>query len=187
MLEAPNILLFEDPTNHLDLESITALNEGMVNFKGNILFSSHDAELLETVANRIICFTKDGHIKDIMTTYEEFMTDDADIIITAFGSMTRNIKAAMKVLREQGIKAGCFRPVTLNPFPHNRINEIAREGKDFAVVEMNMGQMFKDVKYAVNGLSQTSLINKPCGEWLSVEEIVEAVEKIMEKSYAASI
>ena len=76
MLEAPNILLFEDPTNHLDLESITALNEGMVNFKGNILFSSHDAELLETVANRIICFTKDGHIKDIMTTYEEFMKED---------------------------------------------------------------------------------------------------------------
>lgn len=73
MLEGPNVLLFEDPTNHLDLESITALNEGMNNFKGNILFSSHDAELLETVANRIISFNKDGSITDRMTTYEEFI------------------------------------------------------------------------------------------------------------------
>ena len=50
MLECPKILVLEDTTNHLDLESITALNEGMINYKGNILFSSHDAELLQTVA-----------------------------------------------------------------------------------------------------------------------------------------
>lgn len=73
MLEAPNILMLEDPTNHLDLESITALNEGMIQYKGNILFSSHDAELLETVANRIIAFDKEGKIIDKMTTYEAFL------------------------------------------------------------------------------------------------------------------
>ena len=73
MLESPNILMLEDPTNHLDLESITALNEGMINYKGNILFSSHDAELLETVANRIISFNKDGSIVDRMMNYEEFL------------------------------------------------------------------------------------------------------------------
>ena len=73
MLEAPNILVLEDPTNHLDLESITALNEGMINYKGNILFSSHDAELLQTVANRIISFNKDGSITDRMTDYESFL------------------------------------------------------------------------------------------------------------------
>lgn len=73
MLECPNILMLEDPTNHLDLESITALNEGLTAYKGNILFSSHDAELLETVANRIISFRKDGTIIDKMTAYEEFL------------------------------------------------------------------------------------------------------------------
>ena len=72
MLESPNILMLEDPTNHLDLESITALNEGMTSFKGNILFSSHDAELLQTVANRIISF-EDGKIVDRLTTYEEYL------------------------------------------------------------------------------------------------------------------
>ena len=73
MLESPNILVLEDPTNHLDLESITALNEGMKAYKGNILFSSHDAELLETVANRIISFKKDGTIIDRMSSYEDFL------------------------------------------------------------------------------------------------------------------
>lgn len=123
------------------------------------------------------------------TTYEEFNTEDADVILTAFGSMTRNIKAAMKVLRQKGIKVGCFRPVTLNPFPAKRIAELSKAGKDFIVVEMNMGQMFKDVKYAVNGQANVDLVNRPCGEWLSVEEIVSSVESILEgrKQYATSI
>ena len=73
MLEGPNVLLLEDPTNHLDLESITALNNGLLAYKSNIIFSSHDAELLETVANRIIAFTTDGKIIDKYTTYEEFI------------------------------------------------------------------------------------------------------------------
>ncbi len=131
-------------------------------------------------------FKKFETIKENETTYEEFETEDADIILTAFGSMTRNIKAAMKVLREKGLKVGCFRPITLSPFPHNRISELASEGKDFVVVEMNMGQMFKDVKFAVEGKSNVSLINKPVGEWLSVDEIVDAVLKEV-KSYATSL
>ena len=131
-------------------------------------------------------FKKFETIKENETTYEEFETRDADIILTAFGSMTRNIKAAMKVLREKGLKVGCFRPITLSPFPHNRISELASEGKDFVVVEMNMGQMFKDVKFAVEGKSNVSLINKPVGEWLSVDEIVDAVLKEV-KSYATSL
>lgn len=134
-------------------------------------------------------FEKFEVIKKNETSYEEFEVGDAEILLTAFGSMTRNIKAAMKVLRDKGYKVGCFRPITLSPFPHDRIAELAKQGKGFAVVEMNMGQMFKDVKYAVEGKSYVSLINRPCGEWLSVEEIVSAVENICKKgaSYATSI
>ena len=83
----------------------------------------------------------------------------------------------MKVLREKGLKVGCFRPITLSPFPHERISELASQGKDFVVVEMNMGQMYKDVKFAVEGKSKVNLINRPVGEWLSVDEIVDAVLK----------
>lgn len=72
MLEGGNFLVFDDPTNHLDLESITSLNNGMVNFKGNILFASHDQELCSTVANRII---EIDTVKtfDRMTTYDEYL------------------------------------------------------------------------------------------------------------------
>ena len=63
MLESGNVLIMEDPTNHLDLESITALNEGMTSFKGNILFSSHDAELLETVAKSYYFNLKEMELK----------------------------------------------------------------------------------------------------------------------------
>lgn len=134
-------------------------------------------------------FKKFEVVTENETTYEEFNTEDADVILTAFGSMTRNIKAAMNVLRRKGVKVGCFRPVTLSPFPAKRISELAKQGKDFIVVEMNMGQMFKDVRNAVNGQANVELVNRPCGEWLSVEEIVESVEKILEggKKYAASI
>jgi ATPase subunit of ABC transporter with duplicated ATPase domains len=72
MLSGCNVLLFDDPTNHLDLESITALNQGMARFKGNILFTSHDQELLDTVANRIIVIDKTV-VFDKLGNYEDYL------------------------------------------------------------------------------------------------------------------
>ncbi|MBE6843318.1 MAG: ATP-binding cassette domain-containing protein [Ruminococcus sp.] len=72
MLFGSNVLLLDQPTNHLDLESITAVNNGLESFKGVVLFTSHDHEILQTVANRIIEITPDGII-DRMGTYEEYL------------------------------------------------------------------------------------------------------------------
>ena len=72
MLFGSNVLLLDRPTNHLDLESISAVNNGLTSFKGVVLFSSHDHEMLETVANRIIEITPDGCI-DRAGSYEEYL------------------------------------------------------------------------------------------------------------------
>ena len=72
MLEAGNVMLLDEPTNHLDLESITALNKGMINYRGVMLFASHDQEIVETVANRIIDIISPTHIVDKQCTYEEY-------------------------------------------------------------------------------------------------------------------
>lgn len=72
MLSGANFLIFDQPTNHLDMESITALNEGMKKFKGNMLFSSHDHQLTQTVADRIFDI-KNGKLIDRECTYNEYL------------------------------------------------------------------------------------------------------------------
>lgn len=130
-------------------------------------------------------FNKFKQIEDNETEWEELNTEDADTLLVAFGSMTRNIKATMNVLRKEGHKVGILRPITLSPFPSKRINELAKKVDHVIVVEMNMGQMFKDVKLAVDGQAKTDLINRPVGQWLSVEEITAGVKKVLEKNYAS--
>ena len=72
MLSGANFLILDEPTNHLDMESITALNEGMKRFPGNLIFTSHDHQLTQTVANRILDLRKDGLV-DKETTYNEYL------------------------------------------------------------------------------------------------------------------
>ena len=75
MLANPNMLILDEPTNHLDLESITALNTGMKDFTGNIIFTSHDYQLLDSVANRIVEITPRGLIDQSMS-YGEYLHSD---------------------------------------------------------------------------------------------------------------
>ena len=74
MMKRANILLLDDPTNHLDLESIQALNNSLINFKGTVLFTTHDHEFAQTVANRIIELTPNGII-DRYTTFDDYISD----------------------------------------------------------------------------------------------------------------
>ena len=73
MLSGANVLLLDQPTNHLDLESITAVNNGLTAFPGNVLIASHDHEMVETVANRIIEFHEDGSYTDRAMSYDEYL------------------------------------------------------------------------------------------------------------------
>ncbi|MBQ9960974.1 MAG: ABC-F family ATP-binding cassette domain-containing protein [Firmicutes bacterium] len=73
MLYGSNMLVLDQPTNHLDLESITAVNDGLIAFKGNILFASHDHEFIQTIANRIMEIGPDGKLTDRLCTYDEYI------------------------------------------------------------------------------------------------------------------
>ena len=74
MMFGANCLILDQPTNHLDLESITAVNKGLQSFKGVVLFTSHDHEFISTVANRIIVLEKNG-IRDVTESYDEYLAE----------------------------------------------------------------------------------------------------------------
>lgn len=121
-------------------------------------------------------YAKYKQIEENETMWEEINTEDADIVLVSFGSTSRNVKTAMKMLRAQGIKAGFFRPITLYPFPNKRLAELSQKVKKFIVVEVNMGQMINDVKLAVNGAVPVELYNKPVGAPPDAESIAEHVK-----------
>ena len=76
MIEASNVLMLDEPTDHLDMESITALNNGLIKFPGVVIFSSRDHQVVETTANRIMEILPDGSIIDKITTYDEYLAND---------------------------------------------------------------------------------------------------------------
>lgn len=124
-------------------------------------------------------------IEEEITDYEEYFCEDADYIITAFGSIARHAKAVCKYYRENGKKFGLFRPKTISPFPYKRLNEISKRAKAVIDIEMNSGQMLRDVRLAVLANAPVSFIGKPVGNWLKKEEIIYAVENIVKEQYAS--
>ncbi|MEG0403669.1 ABC-F family ATP-binding cassette domain-containing protein [Anaerorhabdus sp.] len=79
MLESPNLVMLDDPTNHLDLEAITSLNDGLINTKAELLFTSHDHQFLQTIANRILVIREDGSMQDYRCTYDEYLEKELGI------------------------------------------------------------------------------------------------------------
>lgn len=112
--------------------------------------------------------------------YEEYMTEDADIVITAFGITARICKSAINELRAEGVKVGLLRPITLWPFPKKAISALADSAKTFLSVEMSMGQMVDDVRLAVNGKKPVHFFGRTGGVIPSVEEVVAEVKKLSE-------
>jgi len=122
-------------------------------------------------------FEKYKTIEENEVEFEEYLTEDAELIVSCFGSMTRNVKSAINECRDQGLKVGMLRPISVYPFPTKIISELASKVKKFLVVEMNMGQMLRDVKLAVNGKIPVEFLGKPTGQLIGVEEIIEEIKK----------
>jgi len=111
--------------------------------------------------------------------YESFMTEDAEIVITAFGISSRIAKSAVKEARKIGIKAGLLRPKTLFPFPSNIISELAKAKTKFLSIELNQGQMVEDVKLSVNGKCPVEFFGKAGGSIIEAAEVVEKLKNMI--------
>jgi 2-oxoglutarate/2-oxoacid ferredoxin oxidoreductase subunit alpha len=110
--------------------------------------------------------------------YQEFMTEDMDYLIVAFGTAGRVARTAVKQARAQGIRAGLLRPISLFPFPEQRITELAAQTRGVLVVEMNAGQMLEDVRLAVNGAVPVKFYGRMGGAVPFPEEVVTALTEM---------
>ena len=115
-------------------------------------------------------------IQETEVRYEQQQMDDADYAIVAFGSAARLSEKAIEVAREEGLKVGLFRPITLWPFPTKEIAELAKTKKGILVVEINAGQMVQDVRLAVNGQVPVEQFGRLGGIVPEPEEIVNALK-----------
>ena len=113
------------------------------------------------------------------TRWEEYFMEDAEMVITAYGTTARIAKKSIKELRKAGVKAGLIRPITLWPFPAEAINKAAARAKAFLTVEMSCGQMVEDVRLAVNGQAPVEFFGRTGGMIPSWKEIYAAAEKAL--------
>lgn len=110
--------------------------------------------------------------------YEAHDIEDADIIVTAYGTTSRVVESAVKTLRAEGMKIGVIRPITLWPFPSKIFNEAAKTAKAFLSVEMSMGQMVEDVKLSVNGQAPVYFFGRTGGVIPTPDEVSAEIRKI---------
>ena len=116
-------------------------------------------------------------IKENEVRYEAQQLDDAEVLIVAFGSAARIAEKAIEIAREEGIKAGLFRPITLWPFPEKQLREAAHGKRGVLVVEINAGQMIEDVRLSVNGEEPVEHFGRLGGILPEPDEIVKAIKE----------
>jgi 2-oxoglutarate ferredoxin oxidoreductase subunit alpha len=105
------------------------------------------------------------------------LTEDADVLLVAFGTMGRICQTVVREARAKGIQVGLLRPVTLWPFPSARLAELARQVRGMLSVEMNAGQMVEDVRLAVEGRCPVQFYGRMGGIVPLVDEVLPALER----------
>ncbi len=123
-------------------------------------------------------YEKYAVIKEKEPMYEEVYTEDAELIVTAYGTVSRVALSAINILREEGYKVGLIRPITLWPFPEKIFDERSKTAKKFLSVELSMGQMVEDVERCTKGRSEVHFFGRSGGMVPGKEDIVEEIKRI---------
>ena len=109
---------------------------------------------------------------------DEYQVDDADIILVSYGISSRIARSAVDKSREKGLKVGLLRPITLSPFPTERVKELADKGVEFISVEMSNGQLLADVQFAALRREGTHLVNRMGGNLIELKHVLAKIYEI---------
>lgn len=159
---------YEDPD-----VSEWALNGANNRAPRNIVSLHMPEGAMEELTNKL--FDKYKAMEENETTYEDYMLKDARLVLTAFGTVGRVAKTAVKKARESGMKVGLFRPVTLFPFPDKDLYEVAKIADMILDLELNKGQMLLDVRSAVFGACPVEFYGRTAGGLLTPDSIYEKI------------
>ena len=146
------------------------------NRKRNVITSLELDPFRQEVFNQKL-IVKYNEIREKEVRYEEYQCEDADYLLVAYGTSARVCQKAVQLAREQGIKAGLLRPITLFPFPSKRIRVLAEQVKMAMAVEMSAGQMVEDVMLAVNGKVPVCHYGRMGGMVPTPDEVVENLKE----------
>ncbi|BCR04589.1 2-oxoglutarate ferredoxin oxidoreductase subunit alpha [Desulfuromonas versatilis] len=140
-------------------------------------FPTTKAELVDAEERRQIRKVE-ANAADIESN-EEYLTEDAEVVILAYGSTARSARYAVNELRKEGVKAGLFRPITLWPFPEKRVAALAQQAKAIVVPELNLGQMILEVERVIKGNATLAGVNRVDGEPINPGQIMNKVKEVM--------
>ncbi|MBD3335668.1 MAG: 3-methyl-2-oxobutanoate dehydrogenase subunit VorB [Candidatus Eisenbacteria bacterium] len=132
-------------------------------------------------------YEKFHRIEEDEVRFEDYHTEDAELIVVAYGIVSRVAKTAIDRAREEGIKVGLLRPVTLWPFPTGRLQELADQAQRFLVSEMSMGQMVDDVRLALLGKKPVEFYGRAGGNVPSAADLYEKIRSLVSESQAAPV
>jgi len=135
-------------------------------------------ESLEKKVEKLL--EKYERIKREEVRWKEEGTEDAEIILVGYGTSARIARSAMEQARRKGLKVGSFRPITLFPFPEERLRALAGPGRQFLAVEMSAGQMIEDVRLAVEGRSPVHLCRRLGGMVPTPEDVLAKIQELVE-------
>jgi 2-oxoglutarate ferredoxin oxidoreductase subunit alpha len=113
------------------------------------------------------------------TQKEEYHTEDAELIVVAYGSIGRIVKSTIKKLRNEGHKVGLFRPITLYPFPSDDLKKLAEQGKKFLTIEHNLGQMVEDVRLSIRTITDSDFFGFYPGNLPTPDDFEEPILKAL--------
>ena len=140
-------------------------------------FPSNSSDVAHNLVTRLMKKVEDN-VDDIVE-YEEYLTEDAELIVLSYGGTVRSAKSAVKQAREMGLMVGMFRPITIWPFPEKQVKALANKVKGIIVAEMNYGQLVLEVERVVKNSSELYHVGKVNGEVITPEEILSKIKEVI--------